>query len=290
MSGLITSFVNGAAVSPAFTTPANIAFRDIINEPQSAFYGWQVQQIVANDRITPAQALEPQRSAAGTLKITVEPGDNPISSTGERNEYASMFLPTGNDVNGTTPSFYIGISLYLPSYAWAGKTNFGANPWCIALQLHGPDSGIPANQGSPVFELNMGTTEGFFTCVQRGGPTTNVQKVTTNLGAIIYDTWLDFLFQITPAIDNTGYTAVWTRTGKTGLLQQKQLDANNNGAAIAPWNTPTLYSDGTSAYNHYFKRGCYRSVVNFTTMFYASNVCRSTDFASCAWGAFGQYP
>lgn len=283
MSGTITTYIDGTAVSPTFTTPASLSFRDLIGHTPDDNFGWYGKQVAADDRLQLWTGY-PQRCEAGTLKITVKPGDNPIGSTGERNEILEMLNSSGDDENGASGTQYYSISIFLPG-TWKD-----ASGWCSAFQLHGPDTGLPSNQGSPVFSLDLSSTPGHYTLRQNGGDTSDVIRKDTDLGAHVYNQWVDFLFKVTWAIDLTGETTVWTRVGSVGQLQQKLVDAGNNGAALAAWNTATLYSSGGVAVNHYWKRGCYRSAEDFTTEFYASPVSRSIDFASAAWAAFGQYP
>ena len=280
MSVTVTSYIDGTAVSPTRTDPHAESFRDVINTTQSGKYGWLSQQVVDNTRIVFSRPGEPSRYQNGTLKVTVKPNDHPIASVGERSELLWMLNSSGDDENGSSGTQYYGVSLYLPS-SWVDTSG-----WCIPVQLHGPDN-AGSSQNIPVFALDVSKVPNHYTLTQAGGDNSAVIRLDTDLGTHVYDTWVDFLFKVTWAIDNTGATSVWTRTGGVGQLVAKQV---GTGTTITPWNTPTLYSAGGVALSHYWKRGLYRNPEVFASTLYASSFSRAANEADAAWAAFGQWP
>lgn len=255
------------------------SFRDVVGHAKSGGFGWKTTQYSANSSIVLATDAEPQRVSNGTLRITVRPGDSPVPS-GERSEVFRIFNLDNHDEDGSSGAQFYGISVYLPS-AWKDTSR-----WCIVAQLHGPDS-LPGNQSSPVFALDISVVPGRYTLSQRGGDTSAVARLNTDLGTHVYDQWVDFLFRVQWATDSAGETAVWTRVNKQGLLQQRQVGTNR---PIRPWNTPTLFSSNGKACNHYWKRGIYRNAEDFVTILYAGPFSRADNMPDAAWAAFGQWP
>lgn len=254
------------------------SFCDIIGHSAADHFGWHGAQMVAPDRIALSSPNEPQRYPGAGLKITVHPGDNPIHSSGERNELVGMFGLNGNDENGASGIQYYGFSLYLPG-DW--KDTIPANGgqgqyvWLTPFQLHGPDNN-PPKAGSPAFEVDICQVSGRFTLVQRGGDVNSPVICVTDLGPHVYDQWVDFLFAVKWAADATGRVTFWNRIGGAGQLIKQ-----------ASWNTPTLYSSGGIALPHYWKSGMYSNVSNFTRMFYRGPVSRALTFEDAAQAAFG---
>jgi hypothetical protein len=229
--------------------------------------GWSSVQAVDPSRLQ--LVASPTRNGRKALQVTVKPGDNPIHSTGERNEFCGMFGTTGNDENGDSGTQYYGISI-LQDSDWKDTAM-----WCAAFQLHGVDTN-PQRAGSPVFELDLSSTPGRFTLVQRGGDIAGqILRVDTDLGPHNYGKWVDFLFQVRWAADASGYTAVWRRDS-----------AHDPLALIKAWHTPTLYSANGVAQRHYWKSGCYSDAVPFQRKFCRGVVSRADTMEEAAMAAF----
>lgn len=258
------------------------SFRDIITAPSyGAKYGWGSIQAMSVDRLAYETTIH-RRSDIGCIKVTVGAGDDPINSTGERAEVLAMLNVGDNDENGSSGTKYYATSVYIPSGFQSPSL------WGIVMQLHGPNSYTGA-AASPSFAFDI--INGRYKLNQRGGDKNSPTYCNTDLGAIVYDQWVDFVFKVTWASDNTGATAVWTRVVKPGaVLEQKLVDTNNNGSTLTEWNTPTLYHNGSGTIEgHYWKKGLYRSEESFTNILYLGMTSRADNFHDAVLGAFGNY-
>ncbi len=242
-----------------------IIFQEDFTKPN---FGWFACQEVAPDRLVAQNVITriPDESA---LEITVKPGDNPIHSTGERNELLQMIDKFNDDVTSATGLDHIATSFLVPD-AWQDAA--GVNPWCAVLQLHGPNI-VPSNQGSPSFEVDI--LGGQFVLNTRGGDTSDVIRHTTNLGAYIKGVWSDFLFKILWGITANAYIEVYRRDNKQGDL-----------TLVAKLDAPNLYSASGKTLPGYVKSGLYRSAQTFTQTLYRGKIVRATTFEEAAYFAF----
>lgn len=256
------------------------SFRDVLGAANfGERYGWQSIQVVSSNRMELDNTIK--RTYEGSIKVTVQSGDDPINSTGERAEVVGMFADYA-DENADSGTKYYGFSLYIPS---------GFTPpslWGIALQLHGPDS-YTGSAASPAFALDL--KDGSYTVENRGGSKNSPTILRTDLGTIVNDKWVDFIFKVNWAADSSGSVAVWTRCGLGGILKQQKVSSTNTGVAVNEWNTPTLYQNGDGVVqNHYWKKGLYRNEEAFTNIIYSGRLCRADTLQYAALGAFDYYP
>lgn len=260
------------------------SFRDVVGYNFANNYSWHVgSQVVAPSNAVFMGTATPSRFPNSSVRWTLLSTDNPLGDGSNRDEFYAMLNGSSIDENASSGTVYYGISIYLPD-TWVDPT-IAAFPYFLAFQLHQPNaSSAPA----PAFALDLSFVPGHYTLRQLGGDDSSPVSHQVDLGTHVYDQWVDFLFEVTWAIDNTGYTAVWTRTNKTGALKQVQI---GTGTPITPWNTPTLSSSGGIAWNHYWKHGAYRSLGESTTaVYYSGPVSRATTMQDAASAAFNQWP
>ena len=242
-------------------------------------YGWRDKQVVVNSRILAVNS--PVRYSNGgnnALQVTVQPGDNPISSTGERNEILNMITGGGAliPVNAGTGDEAYAISVNLPSgYVYPA----GSNPFAIFLQLHSADL-TPYAGLSPSVALDAGgMIPGEWALAYRGGDVGSFVSHYIDLGPLNLNQWEDFVLFIHWSATGGGSIIVYMRANESGPLIYMGIFTGAN-----------LYSSNGTVNNHYWKTGFYRSVFAQTNVLYESQVVRAPTIAAAALAAFGSYP
>lgn len=304
---VLSSTTGGKVLSPIVSVQnSNVFdFRDSYGWNFATNFGWQDAQVVASNRLVAMGTTPPSRYPNSTIQITVQPGDNPIPGCPgchERNEVLNMFTPVGHDETVGGTAFYAE-SIWIPSdFQNDGGISTGGFFWNISNQMHGPDTGAGACNGlSPSFAIcfscgeppsgtAMGVPNTHLILDVRGGECASATRAVIDLGTRVTAQWIDLVFQIHWAIDNTGYVNVWTRTNETGTLQQVQLDGLT---PIPQTNTPTMYAlSGVAVTTNYWKHGMYRDGgAGYNTVYYSSPFVRAQTMAAAAIQSFGgQYP
>jgi len=279
---LFASPVLGWGGSQQISYVDGYSFRDIVNCPSyGQNYCWKSIQAVSSNRLEFTSSIS--RTPFGAIKVTVNSGDDPISSTGERAETLWMFSTAGapdDDEGISSGTKFYATSIYIPEGFQSPSS------WGIVLQLHGPNAYGGTAAGSPNFALDI--TGGNYHLEQRGGDKDNPTITTHSLGAISYNTWVDFVFEVTWESSAEAAINVWTRANSAGALQQRYVSADNNGSSLSGWMAPNLYSESGVPQTGYWKRGFYRSEEAFTNILYLSTLCRADnlkDAATCAFGS-----
>lgn len=275
--------------SQAVDVTSGYSFRDIIGSNYNANYGWNSRQMGQPSRAVFMGGSQPSRYPMSTVQWTIQDGDDPLNNGSNRNEVANMFGATQQDESLASGTQYYGISVYIPD-TWVAPS--GAGNWFIVLQLHGNDTNT-GHSGQATFQFLLSSglnTAGHYSIRTVGGLITGAgtiaaqNDVVTDLGALVYNGWVDFIFKVTWAIDNTGQVTVYKRiVGTDATLVQ-----------IATYSAPNLYTtDGITAQAQaYWKRGIYRGPpgVQGTDVIYVSPLTRSTIMQNAAFGSFGQWP
>lgn len=229
-----------------------------------ANFGWNGKHTVAADRIQ-AQSVITRVAGTDSLKFTLNTGDKPVGNS-ERSELLWPFRTGDHDECASSEEAYYGWSIYLPTDFVAPST------FCTVLQLHGPNN-LPSNQAAPSFYIDIAA--GRYNLKQNGGDTSNVIRLTTDLGQLVLGQWVDFLFKVKWAADGTAQTQVWKRVNGEGDL-----------ILVATTNTPNMYSKNGVAVPHYWKRGIYRNDEAFSNVLYQSHFVKASTFEEAAYKAF----
>jgi hypothetical protein len=210
---------------------------------------WKYIQTVAADRFQ--RVTSPVRQGQYAARIEVRPGDDPISSSGERSEVLILSNAAGTAINENESSgtqFYA-FSVRLDS-AWKAPAADANGAWAIIFQLHGPDvlaaspSVAVSVQNRFSIDLNSGDLDSATKSLRwKSYP---LASSGLNLGH-----WVDLVLQIKFAKDFTGSVTVWRRDeGQPDFVQ-----------ALLLMNVPTLqYKSSLGGVgSHYWKHGFYRS-------------------------------
>ncbi|QNF32003.1 heparin lyase I family protein [Adhaeribacter swui] len=137
-----------------------------------------------------------------------------------------------------TPSTgWYGLSLYLPSDTWQNETDSDA--WEIITQFHGTtDSG----DGTRVPPISLSVLKGRFVLTinysAKRFNTTPDGRVRYDLGPVVKDKWLDFVYNIKYSYKADGQLRLWM-----------------NGNKVVDYTGPNTYND---AVNPHFKMGVYK--------------------------------
>lgn len=293
---LLISFASGAHASESLTVPT-ISFTDKTNQSFSNNYGWDSAQMVAANRAV-ALGTSTARYPNSSVQYTVNPGDN--SGLGnERNEFLEMFGSSQQDESLSPVPVYYAISIRLPdTFTNDGGVSTGGFSWDIFTQLHGPDSG--GCGGKPPFialltqcrnpnDICGGIPPTHMMFDHETGSCSSPIDGYLDLGAYTTNVWMDFVWKVIWANDNTGLIDAWTRLNETGPLLHTQLDGVT---PIVPYRGNTWKSTGgTPVTTSYWKTGVYTNHQNATiTIMNAGPLCRALTLQDAALCAFGSYP
>ncbi len=276
----------GAPSTPLYS------FRDIIGHNSGDLWGWNGSQLVDPTRFAAQGVGGINRWGVNTcISTQIQTDDHPIPGGSNRNEVLEMFGTAKQDESAASGTQYYGLSVYIPS-TWIEPN--GATPWFIIAQMHGDDTNI-GHSAQANFQFLLASslnTASHYTLRTVGGPITGGGSIpgaddkVTDLGAHVYDTWVDFVFEVTwgSDVDGTGHVTVYKRVTGTDITLQQ----------IADYSAPNLYSvGGVDQTVHYWKRGIYRNPddsAQGTATIYVSPFTRSSTIQAACVGSFGQYP
>ena len=238
---------------------------------------WKYIQSVAADRFQ--RVTSPVRQGQYAARVEVRPGDDPISSSGERSEVLIMSNAAGtplyeNEASGT--QFYA-FSVRLDS-AWQAPAADGSGAWAIIFQLHGPDvlAASPSVAVSVQNRFSIDLHSGDLDSVNKSLRWKSYPLASSglNLGH-----WVDLVLQIKFAKDFTGSVTVWRRDdGQAGFTQVLSLI-----------NVPTLqYKSSLGGVgSHYWKHGFYRSKQTaITNVLWLDGLTRGDTYEAVVQAAF----
>ena len=291
-SFIVVSFPASLIAQTITPLPANVSFLyDWENGPTNHSGGWVDTQWMASDRI---QVVSDFGQLGGkAIKVTVNPGDDPINSSGERAELVHMSNRDGTILDENIPSGtqYYAVSIKLPTdWVEPAKEVNGPN-WAIFLQLHGDDKyGM-----SPSFAMDI---KDAFQVDNMGGDldycnnyiVTDPAKCNFTFyplsdGSLNLGHWVYFVIKIKFAKDFTGSIDVWR--ANEGQSQFTQV--------LSKSNIPTLQYRGTInngiVPNHYWKTGFYRSEqTTLINVIYLGSIVRGSTFNDVVAAAFPSTP
>lgn len=275
--------------SPKISLTPGYSFSDVRGFTVAQNYGWYGRQLVNNNRAVFQGLNQPSRYPNSTIAWTIQTGDNPLGTGTNRDEILQMFGTSNQDESPASGTQYYALSVYIPS-SWIEPN--GATPWFIVAQLHGDDTNtghsaqacfqfLLASSNNTARHYSMRTVGGPIT---GGGSIPGAGDIVTDLGPHVYDTWVDFVFKVTWAIDSTGHVTVYKRV----------VGTDSSLVQIVDYAAPTLYSVGGVAQSKfYWKRGIYRNnddTAQGTATVYASPFTRATTLQDAATASFGSYP
>lgn len=237
------------ACGPAMASAQGVTFSGDWEKGITGNGNWKYIQTVAADRFQ--RVTSPVRQGQYAARVEVRPGDDPISSSGERSEVLIMSNAAGTAINENEASgtqFYA-FSVRLDS-AWQAPAADANGAWAIIFQLHGPDvlAASPSVAVSVQNRFSIDLHSGDLDSVNKSLRWKSYPLTSSglNLGH-----WVDLVLQIKFAKDFTGSVTVWRRDeGQAGFAQVLSLI-----------NVPTLqYKSSLGGVgSHYWKHGFYRS-------------------------------
>jgi hypothetical protein len=238
---------------------------------------WKYIQTVAADRFQ--RVTSPVRQGQYAARVEVRPGDDPISSSGERSEVLIMSNTAGTAINENEASgtqFYA-FSVRLDS-AWQAPAADANGAWAIIFQLHGPDvlAASPSVAVSVQNRFSIDLHSGDLDSVNKSLRWKSYPLTSSglNLGH-----WVDLVLQIKFAKDFTGSVTVWRRDeGQANFAQVLSLI-----------NVPTLqYKSSLGGVgNHYWKHGFYRSKqTTITNILWLDGLTRGDTYDDVVKAAF----
>jgi hypothetical protein len=241
---------------------------------------WLGPQFVDPNRFQ--RVTNPVRKGNYSVRVEVQPGDDPINSSGERAEVYIMREKSGSLLyeNESSGIQFYGLSVLLPT-DW--KTSAGSGYydgyWDLIFQLHGPD----VLGTSPAFGLELNNDRfSVDMCVGDIARSVNIyDNYRLSDGSLNLGHWVDFVIKIKYAKDANGSVDVWRRN--EGVTEFSHV--------LAVANTPTLqYSsniNGGAVGQHYWKTGFYRnSGTTIDNVLYLDGITRGSTFESVVADAF----
>lgn len=130
-----------------------------------------------------------------------------------------------------------GISLYLPSNSW--QTDNDSDAWAIITQFHGtPDSGDGKRVPAIALSVIKGQLILAVSYSAKRYNTTPDGKARFDLGPVVKDKWLDFVYHIKHSYRSDGKLELWM-----------------NGKKVVNYNGPNTYNDAETPY---LKMGVYK--------------------------------
>jgi len=275
---LVAGVSSFALASDLRQVDAEVSFFSRYFDQQSIERLWAAVQAVARDRITPDPTVSRQ-AGWPALRIEVRSGDNPLRCCEgtERAEVAYMRASGGGRISENTWSGtqFIAMSVRLSPDYHSPEQNSGE--WAVFLQLHGPD----ALTAPPVFALR--TNRERFYVMLNGGDLTQGARFTRlefTDGTLNRGRWIDFVFRIRFAADDSGSIVVLRRNEGESRFRAV---AAREGVATLQFNQ----GRGIWVGDHYWKAGMYRSSSPFTTVHWMGAVVRATTFEKAEFAAFG---
>jgi hypothetical protein len=193
------------------------------------------------------------RDGRYSARFEVRPNPNPDAPQGERSEALTQTGERPGDESW-----------------WAWSTYFGddfrpteGTFWNIFTDWHNT---APSGQANVHFEVNTLTSPWTIQMRTFGGQQDQNQRIFV-LSDFKRNTWVDFVFHVRWAPDNTGFVEAWV-----------------DGRPVLPLtNTPTIY-EGQGVY---LKQGLYRARSSVTSVVYHDGMRRGASFADVATPAEG---
>lgn len=197
-------------------------------------------------------------------RVEVNPGDDPISSGGERSEVLFPQTVSGSPIYESSASGtqYIAVSYFFPSNFDGTWLSGNSNSWSIVMQLHN-------GGGSGVFSALMAgkrTASGKHTFTYASAQTYPF----SDGGEIRRGEWVDFIFELNFA---NGRFKIYRRN-----------ETQSNFTVVVDATDPSMVSTGQS----YMKQGLYRgsSVNGRTDVIWMGPTARGTSFSAVEQAAF----
>jgi Polysaccharide lyase len=221
-------------------------------------------QRVAPDRIS-ILADQNARQGRRYARVTVRPGDNPLSCCQNTERAEVLYMQDANNrpifenTNSGTQQYAFSVKF---DPTWKTIVDNGYGDWGIFLQLHGPD-----DLGANVAWAFSATDHIVF--IQRAGDVSKNPLKGYELanGSLNKGKWIDFILTVKYAMNNTGFVTVERRDeGESSFKEVLNLR-----------NIPTLQfsSQATTAGVHYVKSGLYRNKQSFTSILYLDGFTRA---------------
>lgn len=278
----------GGAQLLNFTT--GYSFTDIVNQYYASDYGWHGNQMVNSTRAVYTGAVSADNYIYNAVNWSIQTGDDPLSNGSNRDEFNDMFGTAQLDESAASGTQYYAVATYIPS-TWIDPA--GGSQWFIVDQLHPADSNtghsaqavfqfLFASSLLPAEHYGLRTVGGPIT---GGGTVPSADDVVTDLGPLVFNTEVDWVFKVTWGSDVDG--------GYNEAVYKKVIGKDNQFNLIASYATPNLYSvSGVDQTTFYWKRGIYRgdNGTQGTAYYYAGPFVRATTMRDAELGAFGHYP
>jgi len=242
--------------------PSGISFlTDWINLARAGGFG--AYQVMDSCRMKYDPSFSTWHGLA-SVRVEVNPGDDPISSGGERSEVLWMKDQAGIMFESQTSGrVYFGMSYFFPVDFDGEVLRGNPNSWSIIMQLH------PGSGNGPFGVFVAGQREP--TGPHRFWWTSGQQYNFSDGGNIELGKWVDFIFDMN---FNTGAFKIYRRNeGETSFR------------AVVDANDPTL----VNAQGSYFKQGLYRGedVRGRTDVIWMGPTARGNSFLAVEQAAFG---
>jgi len=228
----------------AGSADAAISWRGNFETGSFSQWGLGVQALQGPATVVSTRARDGRYSA----RFEVRPNPNPDAPQGERSEALTQ---TGERAGAES--------------WWAWSTYFGQDfrptngtIWNIFTDWHHTG---PSGQANVHFEVNTLTSPWTIEMRTFGGQQDQNQRIFSLLN-FKRDAWVDFIFHVRWAPDNTGFVEAWV-----------------NGKRVLPLtHTPTIY-EGQGVY---LKQGLYRARSSVTSVVYHDGMRRGSSFAEVA--------
>jgi hypothetical protein len=181
---------------------------------------WNIKQIVSADRIQVVTPPTPHDGMRYAVKVTVKQGDNPISSSGNRNELVNTTtkLPEGSEV------YYRWSTMFANNYP-------SARTWQVFTQWHQPE-----DYGYPPMQFNVYGEEISLAASQ------NETKVWS--APLVRGVWQDFILHVRWSDSaSVGFIELW-HNGKLVLPKRYMKTRANVYLKQGLYRSNTITQDG----------------------------------------------